>query len=75
MLSNFKSIVENVVKAKDKVDAYNWEKKTEYIEKDLDDGKIDLAKAMKTLKEDVFKFDLGSDDYEKIEKETGYNVK
>ena len=75
MLSNFKSIVENVVKAKDKVDAYNWEKKTEYIEKDLDDGKIDLAKAMKTLKEDVFKFDLGFDDYEKIEKETGYNVK
>ncbi|MFZ2226604.1 MAG: hypothetical protein WA064_04050 [Candidatus Moraniibacteriota bacterium] len=74
MLSNFKGIVEDIAKTKDKIDAYDWEKKTEYIEEDLNNGKIDLSTALETLK-DTFKSELSADDYRKIEKEVGYNVK
>ena len=73
MLSNFKSIAMEVIKDKE-TEVYNPEEKIGDIERKLNSGEIDLAGAMEVLKSE-FSYKLSSDDYRKIEKEVGYNVK
>jgi hypothetical protein len=73
MLSNFKSIAMEIIKDKE-TEVYNPEEKAGDIERKLNSGEIDLAGAMEALKSE-FSYELSSDDYSKIEKEVGYNVK
>ena len=73
MLSNFKSIAMEIMKDKE-TEVYNPEEKVGDIERKLNNGEFDLTQAMEALR-DIFSYKLSSDDYSKIEKEVGYNVK
>lgn len=81
MISRFKQIVSQVINDKtddEKEDisrnVYKFEGKVGDIEKRLDSGKIDFPSAMKELR-DFFRYHLSEEDYRKIEKEVGYNVR
>lgn len=73
MQSNFKRIVMSTIGDK-KEKVYNAEGKIREIEGNLDKGKIDAKQAMSTLR-NIFKYNLDTKDYYKIEKELSYNIK
>lgn len=77
MLSNLTSIVNATIGArKEEVSkkVYNYESKVRDIEKKLNSGEVDLAKALEMVR-GIFSYNLNSEDYRKIEKEVGYNVR
>lgn len=73
MISNFRSIVEEVVNSK-KIEMTSFQKdRIRDMEKKLEGSEINLAEAMKKLR-DEFSYHLDNSDYRKIEKEVGYNL-
>lgn len=74
MISKLKNIVMPIVESKKEMKMYKPEAIVGAIEKKLDKGEIDLTGAMNELK-NAFRYNLSSDDYRRIEKETGYNVR
>lgn len=81
MISRFKQIVLCVIAGKTEEEkeeisraVYKFEGKVGEIEKKLDSASIDLLEAMKELR-NAFSYHLDEEDYRKIQKETGYNVR
>ncbi len=75
-ISRLKSTIISVIGSRKEEIAkavYNYESKVRDIERKLD-SEGNISSAMNDLR-NLFRYNLSSDDYRKIEKEIGYNVK
>ncbi len=73
MLSNCKKIVLNIIGDK-KSKVYGLEKKLSDMERKLDRGELDASQAMVSLRS-IFRYNISSDEYRKIEKELRFRIK
>ncbi len=73
MLSNCKKIVLSIVGDK-KSKVYGLEKKLSDMERKLDRGELDVSQAMVNLRS-IFRYNISSDEYRRIEKELRYRIR
>ncbi|HPN96295.1 MAG TPA: hypothetical protein PLK35_00865 [Candidatus Moranbacteria bacterium] len=76
MISYFKKIVLDIAKDRGCELLNSATRTVENAEKDLEDGKIDLSTAISKIKEEKeIRLKFTGDDFRKIEREVGYNIR